>query len=402
MFLQIFNSYKSSFGGLPREIWYLSLVTLINRAGTMVLAFLVLYLTEDKGLTTVQAGFIYGLYGLGAIGGNFLGGWLSDRTGPLITQVISLVLGGSGFIFLSQLESPTAIAITLVPLGIVSEAFRPANSTAVAFFSPPELRTRSFGLLRMALNLGMGIGPVVGGFLAEHSYQLLFFVDGVTCILAGMTLWALFATQVKMSNTKEEEAEDSLPRKSPWTDGIYLQFVFLFALLIIVFSQLNSTVPLYFRDTYKFSKSTIGLILGLNPIVIVLLEMPLLAFIQRFQAQKILAWGALLICIGFGLLPFGSGTTFVILTVLVWTLGEMLNFPLGMSICSQHAPDRSRGSYMGLLSMSLSAAHAASPLLGTWISEKFSPDTLWYVIGIVGFILFVAFWTFPKKIFRQS
>lgn len=401
MLFKIFHSYRDSFSGLPREIWYLSLVTLINRAGTMVLAYLVLYLHRVQGLSMEAAGLIYGLYGLGAIIGNLLGGWLSDRIGPNRIQTASLIVGGLGLVVLGQLEDPTAIAILLLPLGIICEAFRPANSTAIGVYSPPHLRTRAFGLVRLAMNLGMGIGPVVGGFLAESDYSLLFLCDGLTCCLAGVMLWALLG-RCERERIQDEAPEDASPAIGPWADRPFLGFTMLFALLILAFSQLQSTVPLYFKNECGFSESTIGLILGINPVIIVLVEMPILAAVSTMRTGRVLAWGSLLITTGFALMPLSPHPAFVIFTVLIWTLGEMLNFPLGMSVISTRAPDATRGKYMGVTSMSFSTAFMISPVVGTWAYSNLGPAGLWGSVGVLGIGLFLAFWFYPERIYRTA
>ena len=160
----------------------------------MVVPFLALYLTGERGLTTGQAGMLIALHGAGGIAGTYVGGLLSDRMAPRRVQLASLVLSGLVFFVVGVLRQPVAIAAALVVLGAVGEAFRPANATALARWSGPGSRTRAFALRRLAINLGLTFGPAIGGFLALVSYGWLFWADGGTCLLAAAALAVLFSS----------------------------------------------------------------------------------------------------------------------------------------------------------------------------------------------------------------
>lgn len=155
--------------------------------------------------------------------------------------------------------------------------------------------------------------------------------------------------------------------------------------------QLASTFTLALRDLYGFSEARIGLTMAVNTIVIVLFEMVLVHSLSRQDPLKVSGVGAFFFCAGLGLLPFGSGTAFVIFTVLVWTVGEMLVFPIVSSAVADRAPKESRGSYMGMLNLSFAAAFVAGPLLGTWVYANLGPQTLWYACGALGFLLWAGF-----------
>jgi predicted MFS family arabinose efflux permease len=181
---RLLGVYRGAFTGLPRGVWWLCLVGFINRSGTMVLPFLALWLTGERGLSAGGAGALLSLYGLGAAAGTMAGGWLSDRFDPYRIQIWSLALSGVGLIVLGRLERPVAIAAGIAAVAVLGEGFRPANSTALALMSRPGDRTRAFALRRLAVNLGITFGPAVGGFLAVVDYGWLFIADGVTCLAA--------------------------------------------------------------------------------------------------------------------------------------------------------------------------------------------------------------------------
>jgi len=129
---KLLQQYKAAYSGLPKEVWFLSTIVLINRTGSIVFFFMTLYLTSQKDYTVAEAGQMISVYGIGALLGAILGGWLTDKIGSLKVQLYSLILSGIGYIILGYAESSIQIAVLLFLIAIVSEAFRPANGTAIA------------------------------------------------------------------------------------------------------------------------------------------------------------------------------------------------------------------------------------------------------------------------------
>lgn len=388
MIRSILRTYRDAFSGLPRDLWLLAFVALVNRAGSMVLPFISLYLTLQRGFSVIAAGQVLGLYGLGAVVGSYLGGWLTDRVGPTRCQQWSLVASGAGFLVFSLLRNLGAILVAVFLLSIVVESFRPAVMAGFAQRAPRRMQVRAFALLRLAANLGVGVGPAVGGWLALHDYAYLFYVDAATCWLAA----ALLAVTLKELSPAERAREDGdeARHRSPWTDGPFLAFLLLVVLLATVFFQVVSTLPLYWRVVHGFRESGIGLLLAFNALIVVCFEMVLSHWAEKRERMFLFGLGAFLVCLGFGLMPLGSGVPFVMLTVVVWTLGEMLALPLMNAVVADRAGAANRGRYMGMITMSFSVAFMIAPLAGTSVFDRFGPDALWFGVGLLGLPLWAG------------
>ena len=165
MFSATARTYRNAYTGLSRETWLLSFIMLVNRSGTMVIPFMTLYLTSpEMGYSIGQAGFVFGLFGAGAFSGAWFGGKLTDKIGFYPIQLITLFGGGILFMILGQMQTFPWICLFTFQLSFVNEAFRPANSTAIAFYSREENRTRSYALNRLAINIGWAVGSGLGGF----------------------------------------------------------------------------------------------------------------------------------------------------------------------------------------------------------------------------------------------
>ena len=386
-------AYRDAFAGLSKSVWLISAAILVNRSGTMVLPFFALFLTSERGFSTTQAGQTLAMYGIGGIAGSYLGGWLSDLIPPRRVMEGSLALTGLGFLVLGHLEARWAIFLMVLALSLVAEAFRPACSAALAAEVGPGERTRAFALQRLAINMGMSLGPAVGGFLASRDYGWLFRVDGATCLLAALVLWAAFRGQPPVARPSAAAAGEVADR-SPWRDGPFLAAMFLLFLLATVTFQLFSTYALTLRDLYGFGESRIGLVLAINTVIIVLVEMVLIHRLQDRNPLRLAAVGSFLLCLGFGLLPFGvaGGFAYVAFTVAIWTMGEMITLPVMGGVVANRAGERSRGRYMALFTVAFEGAFVTSPLIGTWVYQAYGPRILWIGCIGVGVVLLAGFW----------
>ncbi len=386
---RVLRAYREAFAGLPRDVWLQAAAMLINRSGTMVLPFLGLYLTKEQHLSAVSAGWILSLYGVGAAAGSFLGGWFSDRVGPIRVQQASLLGGGLGFVAIGAVDGAGALAGAVLATSLLADAFRPATFAAVTRFSAVEVRTRSLALVRLAANLGMSVGPALGGFLAVRHYGLLFWADAVTCWLAAGMLALAFP--LARHAAAPASLEPRRAARSPWRDGPYLAFLALVTLLAVVFFQIMGTLPLYWREHLGLAEDRIGLLLALNTVIIVAVEMVLVRALEHRDHLRLTALGALLVCLGFGLMPLGEGVGFVAATIVVWTLGEMLSLPMTNAFASLRGGVDGAGRYIGAYMLAFSSAFILAPLAGTGMYQRFGADALWYGCGAVGILLAVGF-----------
>jgi MFS family permease len=392
--------YREAFAGLPREVWLVALAGLVTRAGTMVLPFLALYVREHLGFAPLQVGFLVGLYGVGSMAGSVVGGWLSDRIDPNRVQQLALTGGGVGLLVLPLIDGFWPMAGAVLAVATVAEAFRPALMVAVAHYSRPSVRTRSFALVRLAVNLGMAIGPAVGGVLASVDYHWLFAADAVTCWAAAILL-AVTLGSVPASLPPPTGGDGARPR-SAFSDREYLAFLSLVMILGMVFLQAWSTLPLAFKQDFGLSERAIGGLLALNALLIVLLEMVLMRAVEGFDHGRIVGLGALLVCGGMAILGLGTSAVIATLSVVTWTFGEMLCLPMTNAIAADRAGGAATGSYMGALTLAFSISFVGAPVIGTAVYDHFGPQTLWLAIGAAGPLLWLAFTALAPRLRRSA
>lgn len=381
--------YREAYSGLPRNAWLLSLVQFVNRSGSMVLFFLTLYLTQKLGFTLAQAGQAVSVFGIGALLGAWVGGVLCDRLGATVVQRLSLLLSGLNLIVMGYVTSRAAILAAAFLMGVFAEALLPGNTTAMARECPPVIRTRGFALNRLAANLGVTIGPVAGGYLAMWNYRALFWVDGITSLVA----LAVFCVFFKPGTGRPEAAGAAPAEGLPLTPGkrrLPAIFIMVFG-IGLVFSQLFSTFPLYMHSAFGFAENRIGQLLAINTVIIVLFEMVLLHGLRKAAPLKVIALGALLTGGGFALTPLGRGFPYAAMTVAVWTIGEMLSLPLLTTEIANRSHEGNRGRHMGWYGVSFSLAWMLGPLAGAAVYERISPLALWLGCGGLGVLLALGF-----------
>ena len=396
--------YRNAYTGLSKEIWLLSIISLINRAGAMVFPFMTIYLTTSLGFSLKEAGFVMACFGLGSISGAYIGGWLTDRIGDYEVQFWSLLLTSFVFLLMLKMQSLWAVSLIAFALSLIADAFRPANKVAVANYSKPENLTRSFALLRLAINLGFAIGPAVGGLIAAwKGYDWLFYVDAITCFVAAFLFRFFLKDDFKERTEKQQKQElknpSTTPIRSPYQDRFFLAFLAIICLLSFAFLQLFYTVPVFLKRDYGFDEGQIGLLMALNGLIIVLIEMPLVYYIDlHYKKFYSMCLGALLI--GFGYLVFLYPITWIgiaALSIVLMTFGEIVYMPFASAFVAARADDSNRGQYMALYSMSWSAASVVAPTLGFIITEQYGFDTLWSVLFGIGVIGSVGFWFLGRR-----
>jgi predicted MFS family arabinose efflux permease len=372
-------------GGLPREVWLLFATNLINRAGMMVLPFLVLYLTRELGFSLARAGSMLAIYGASAIVFGPIGGRLSDRIGALPVMRVSLIASGCVLLLFPLARSFAAVAAMTVLWAGCAEMYRPASLAAITHVVAPGERRQAFALNRLAINLGMSIGPALGGFLATVSFRAMFAVDAVTSLIAGavlaLTPWRAF------SGVNSEAANRHGEPIGPATihrDTLFLVFLGGVFLVGIVFFQHESALPLYLVQYLSLSPAFYGMLFTINTLLIVALEVPIVTATAHWPNTRSLTIGSMLFAIGFGALGVVASPAGVIATVVVWTFGEMLLFPAMAAHMAEIAPENRRGVYMGAYSMSMSVALTVGPWMGTQLLGVFGPVTVWSVMFALG------------------
>lgn len=395
--------YRSAYGGLSPSTWLLALVLLINRSGAMVIPFMTVYLTQHLHFSLGDAGLVMACFGCGAIIGAYAGGKLTDSIGFARVQFWSLFLNGFFFLLLGQMESLHSIMLCVFFMSMVGESFRPANATAVVHYSNAGTRTRAYSLNRLAINLGFAVGPALGGILASISYDLLFWVDGCSCVAAALVL-RFFLDPQKGKGEEVHVARTQSLSGSAYKDKLYLWFILLTVLHAICFFQIISIVPVYMKEALHTSEFLIGVAMSMSGLLIALVEMILVFKLEGKRENLVFtSYGVLLMAacyLLFVVLPHAIWVGFVFWFFI--SFAEMMSLPFMNAFWIDRCGSHNRGQYAALYTIAFSIAQVVSPSLGAYMAEHAGFTNWWLVITILSLVAFAGFRVLRQKVLLEN
>lgn len=369
----------SSLAGLPKLAYWLALATFINRAGTMVLPFMLLYLTRYLDWEPSDGAAILFLYGVGSVIAGPLAGKLCDRYG--CGRVVCCSLGVSSLVMLlfPLAHAVPRVAIATALMALSGGAFRPANLAIQAFILAPEQRLKGFTLNRLAANAGMSVGPATGGLLASIWFPAIFIVDGITALVGSLILIKL----VWSIGVRPEREEDRNSAEGPLADRRYLALLAGSFLVTLGFFQLDSTLPLTVVNGLGMSEREFGLIFTVNTIFILLFEVAINDRTSLWEPSRALLIGALLMGFGLGATALISDLKGLLALVLFWTVGEIVFFPAQLAQVARIAPEAKVGAYMGYLTSVGGLAFALAPMVGIPLYSNLGQVGFWPLVSLI-------------------
>ncbi|MFI7541273.1 MDR family MFS transporter [Actinoplanes sp. NPDC049599] len=379
-------------GGLPRQFWFLWTGTLINRLGAFVVIYLAIYLTQALHFSQSQAGLVLGAYGVGGAVGTMTGGVLADRWGRRPTLLTAQFGAATLMLALGFAEGFWQLIAGALLLGLFAEGVRPAFQAMMIDIVPDRDRVRAYSLNYWAINLGFASAAVLAGFAAQFDYLLLFIVDaGTTLITALISLTFLAETRP----ARPPAPAPGLPaRRGPglgtvFRDRVFLGFVALNFFVVLVIMQHMSTLPIA-MSADGLSPATFGWVIAVNGLMIVAGQLFVPKLIGGFDRSRALALATLIVGVGFGLNAFAGTIALYALSVVIWTLGEMLQTPSNSALIAELSPAAMRGRYQGVNSLSWSAGSALAPIVGGFVQQHLGSTVLWLGCAGIGVVVAAA------------
>ena len=383
---------------LPREYWVLWTGTLVNRAGTFIEPFAVLYLTSQRGFSPSQVGVALVAFGVGAVLSQLVGGWTADHIGRRATLVWGMVACAVCIGLLGVARGLGPISSAAFLFGLASDLYRPASNALVTDLVDPPQRPRAFALLFWAVNLGFSVASVAAGFIAGVSYTLLFVVDATTCLAFSVVI--LFGIRTDPPRPPAADLDNPAGYGTALRDPVMLAVVALTTLGAAVYFQNSVTLPLAMLDDHLTPRDY-GLVMSINGILIVAIQPFSIRWLGRFRRLRVLAFANVLLGIGFWLTRFAHAPLSYGATVIVWTLGEIATAGLLGSLIADLAPPEARGRYAAVWGSSFGLATMLAPLVGTRVYQYVGPAALWNGCLAVGLLTGLGFLVLQPTVRRR-
>ncbi|WP_443938672.1 MFS transporter [Pedobacter sp. MW01-1-1] len=391
MFQLIYKTYKESFSGLSKETWLLSIVMMFNRCGSVSVPFMGLYVTQALHRSEFDAGLIIALFGVGSIMGSALGGYLTDKIGFRPVQIVSAILSGILFLIFAFVPNFTVLCVLAVVISFFSDAFRPANFTAITSYATENTITRSYSLNRLAVNIGWSVGISLAGIVASIDYKLLFIVEGIVSILVGISILILLPKAAQSIKKTLEKSSERIIIK-PWQDVFYIKFILLTTIFITCAFLMFRVVPIFFKEQWHIDEFAIGIIIGINGAMIALFEMIMINKIEKRRPPLFfIIIGAIFFAASYLILSISGffHVAMAVLAIVTFTLGEMLTLPFINTLVISRSNEFNRGLYAAGYTLSWSFAQVCGPLTGLYIAEKLGYNWLW--LGLAAMLLLCGY-----------
>ena len=393
---------------LPLAVHILCLGSFVNRAGSFVTVFMTIYVSEQLGYGVQFAANCFGVFGIGSIISSLAGGQLADRFGRKPIMLFALFGAATALVAMGFVQHQWGFLTLILMFSLTVELYRPAASAMMGDLVPQIHRPLAYGLMYIAFNLGFAVAAPVGGFLAEYSFQLLFLGDAATTATYGLIILlfireTLPATTADSSSDAASDAAAATPVRVTWSqamahiarDTTFLLFALATLLTSLVFMQAFSTLPIYLSQL-GFTREEIGLLLSVNGILIVVCQIPVTHFMNRFHRVMVIIIGEVAIAIGFGLTTFAETGPLFLTTIIVWTMGEVIQAAFKQSLVADMAPADMRGRYMGVFSLCHAIGLTVGAPAGGRILDTWGPGVLWPlcfgIVMVAAGVYVLVFW----------
>jgi MFS family permease len=373
------GSLRGDLAGLPRVVWVLAGGSFVNRFGSFVVPFLVLYLVH-RGYSASEAAGAVSAYAAGKIAAGPLGGLLADRIGPRATTAGSMAGSAVATMALAAVNGLGLILVTAALTGLAAELYRPATSAILAAEVPGPRRVTAFGVYQLGVSAGEAAGPAIGGLVAEHTFLALFIADAVTSLCWAIVAWrTLPGTRAAPAAAR---AQPRAPRNSVLGNRRLLRLLAVTVLVNLILFQAQTTLPLWVHRQ-GLPTSTYGVLLAVNSGLVMTLQLPATRLTSRWRLQPMIAATSVVIGAGFALLALAHTTLLLAVAVTVWSLGELAQWPVAAAYTTSLAPLGMTGRYAGARSLCYGTALLLAPLAGAAL-YRLNPDALWAACAATG------------------
>lgn len=379
----------------PRVFWLMIGVNFVDRLGGSILfPFFALYLTRKFNIGMTEVGGLFAIFFISGFIGSFPGGALTDRFGRKGIIIFSLIASSFSTLAMGFVNEFQAFLIVAFISGIFTDVGGPAYEAVFMDMLPEEKRASGFGIRRVAFNLAVVIGPVIGGLIAARSYLALFIIDAVISSLVALMVFRLIP-ETKPVASEGQEQESTIQTFKGYLqvlrDGKFMVFTFVCLLLWFVYMNMNTTLGVFLRDQHGVPESDYGWLISINAAMVVLLQFPITRRIEKQPPMLMMAFGGLFV--GFGLLLYGFISTYwwFAVAMAILTVGEMITVPVANALVASFSPEEMRGRYNFVYGNSWGIAFATGPYLAGLILDNYNPNWLWYACGIIAALSIAGF-----------
>jgi MFS family permease len=386
----------------PRLFWVVVGIGFIDRiGGTLLFPFFALYITQKFSVGMTEAGILLGMSSLFGLVGSMAGGALTDRFGRKQLILFGLIFSALSTLTFGLVSEINILYPLVIVVGLLSSISHPAHEAMIADILPEDKRQEGFGILRVVANFSWIVGPTIGGFLASINFFYLFVIDAIiSCIVAVMIYRSI--PETKPEPHPHEKSESFLKTVTGYgvalRDTAFVSFIIANIIMMIVYSQMYSSLSVYLRDNHGINPQGYGFLMTTSAITVIFFQFWLTRKIKGLPPFLMMAFGTVFYMIGF--LLFGIVTMFVLfaLNIVIITIGEMIIMPTSQALVAGFAPSDMRGRYMAIAGLSWTIPSTIGPGAAGYILDNYNPNLLWYIGGVLCGLSILAYYVLHLKL----
>ena len=400
---------KKTYDEFPPLFWVVVGTLFIDALGsTLLFPFFALYITQKFGVGMTQAGILMGMSSLFGLIGSVIGGAITDRFGRRRLILFGLIFSALSSLLFGLAWDVKILYVLVVIVGLLSRVANPAYDAMLADIVPEAKRQEAFGITRVAFNYAWIFGTALGGLIAARSFLALFVIDaGLSLFVASILL--IFLPETKPAVQGEAKKNESLFKTAAGyrvvlRDLAYMSFTLAGMLVLIVYQQQYSSLPVYLLNFHNIDSRSYGVMLAISGLEVVLFQIWISRVISKYPPFLMMMLGALFFMAGFTMIGFVKGVPLFALAVVIATIGEMILFPTNKALAANFAPEHMRGRYMAVYDLGWTLPATIGPAAAGLILDNYNPNLLWYIGGLLCTIAAIGFydlhlWLGPQKRF---
>lgn len=390
----MFKKLKAFSQQYPYQFWLLFWGMLISSTGVSIIwPFLTIYIRESLNISMTTVASLIALNSFMILAASLVVGPVADKVGRKWIMVLSLAVNSASLLLMSHASTLTQFALLMAVRGAFTPLYRIGADAMVADIIESEKRMEAYSLMRMINNVGVALGPSIGGFVTAISYTLGFYASSIF-----LAVFSILAA-VFLSETLVRQAKGPAPVASKDLTGYgavlkdtqFLVFCGSFTITKMAPALVFVLLSVYVKENFQIPESQFGFMMATNATMVVLFQYLVSRAAKRASPNLVLILGSILYAIGVGSMAWGTNFWSFIFSIIIMTVGELLVAPTATTMVARFSPPDMRGRYMGMYWLTVGVSKGLAPMIGGLLNDHIAPAAIWYgglVMGLIGAIGF--------------
>jgi len=389
----------------PKQFWLMFAGLIFSTTGTtMIWPFLMIFVSERLVLPFTAVTSLMTIKAVVGLAASLLAGSVVDRFGRKWVMVLGLIGNGLVYFLMSDAQSYLQFALLMALGGIFSPIYRVGTDAMLADMFGPEKRADAYALMRMGRNIGVALGPAVGGFVLSISYTI-----GLYAAAAGLGIYGLcvlFFVRETLHQTIKTRSSSLREQFAGYIyafkDSLFMRLVGAFTLVQICATLVWVLLSVYLKLNFGIPEEVYGWIPTTNAIMIILFQVLITRWTKKFKVPAVLVVGSTFYALSMLIISLSSDLKGFWLGMVVMTIGELILMPTVSAFVANLAPADKRGRYMSLYGLTWNVATGTGPLAAGILSDQFGLRAPW-IAGIgVGLTSIIAFLRLGRREARSD